>query len=137
MSEATTVTNTLSIAAVPPAPPEAHQRADGEATESNLRKLPDICYALVACKAPGSRIVAIKAGERGHYVTSFDAEGMELASARVLVDRLNVRLGVTDEQHAAMVAGSMFGFHVPGANPDHPSNRGGASLRVLDASMAR
>ncbi|MGJ7523745.1 DUF3560 domain-containing protein [Variovorax sp. LT1P1] len=30
MSEATTVTNTLSIAAVPPAPPEAHQRADGE-----------------------------------------------------------------------------------------------------------
>ena len=58
MSEAATVTNTLSIAAVPPAPSEAQQRADGEATESNIRKLPDICYALVACKVPGTRIVA-------------------------------------------------------------------------------
>jgi hypothetical protein len=47
-----------------------------------------------------------------------------------------VKLGVTDEQQAAMVAGSMFGFHVPGADPDHPTNRGGA-LRALDASMSR
>ena len=136
MSKANTVTHSPSNAAVPPAPPEAHQRAEREAMESNLLKLPDVCFALIASAPPGSRIVLIRSGRRGHYVTHFDTEHMPLAVARVFVDRLNAPTGVTNEQHAAMVAGSMFGFHVPDADPDHSGNRGGA-LRSLDGSMSR
>ncbi|MDM0036807.1 hypothetical protein QTI33_32055 [Variovorax sp. J22P271] len=134
MSEATTrITNTLLTAAVPSAPPEAHQRAAGGRGAGNLSKLPVLCYALVPSNEPGRRIALIKAGERGYYVTDFDGQAMELAEARILVDRLNVRMGVTDAQHQAMVAGAAFGFHVPAADPDHPSN--GGTLRTVDASM--
>ncbi|MDM0032087.1 hypothetical protein QTI33_08035 [Variovorax sp. J22P271] len=53
-------------------------------------------------------------------MTDFDGQAMELAEARILVDRLNVRMGVTDAQHQAMVAGSAFGFHVPAAEHFEP-----------------
>ena len=121
MSEATTqTTNTLSIAAVPSAPTEAHQRAD-LGTE-NLKKLPALCYGLIARNDPGKRIVIIRAGERGYYQTDFDSASLSLASAQVLVDRLNVRLGVTDAQQLAMAAGFAFGFNIPAADPEHPVN---------------
>lgn len=108
-----------SIAGVPLANDEPVERE-----QCNLSKLPDFCYALIVKNVPGRRIVAIKAGVRGHYVTSFDGVTMDLAEARILVDRLNVRMGVTDAQHQAMIAGSNFGFHVPAADPEHPANTG-------------
>jgi len=122
MSDTTTLqsTNTLANAAVPSAPPEAHQRAVAKAR--NLSKLPDLCYGLLETNQPGHRIVLLRAGERGYYNTEFDRATMPLAAARVLVDQLNVRLGVTDAQQLAMIAGSAFGFHVPGADPDHHLN---------------
>ena len=50
----------------------------------DLSNLPVLCYALVPSNEPGRRIVLIKAGERGYYVTDFDAQAMELAEARIL-----------------------------------------------------
>ena len=137
MSDATTIerTNTLPAADVPSAPPEAHQRAALKALAQNVFKLPDVCFAMVASNEPGKRIVLIRAGERGFYVTEYDAPSLEAAEVRVLVDRLNVGMGVTDAQQQAMVAGSAFGFHVPAADPDHPTNTGG-TLRTVDSSMA-
>lgn len=85
----------------------------------NLAKLPDLCYALIACHAPGERIVILKKGQCGYFCTDFDSPTSTLAIARQVVDMLNDRLGITEAQKLAMVAGSMAGFHVPAANPDH------------------
>jgi hypothetical protein len=71
----------------------------------------------------------------GYYSTGHDAPVFSVAAARVLVDRLNVRIGVTDAQQLAMVAGSLYGFHVPAADPEHPTNTG--ALRAVDPSMMR
>lgn len=130
VSDTTTLqtTNPLSSADVPSAPPEAHQRAVAKAR--NLTKLPDFCYGLLETNPPGRRIVIIRAGERGHYVTGSDSPTMPLAAARVLVDRLNVRLGVTDAQQLAMIAGSAFGFHVPAADPDHRCHKGSSAAMI-------
>ena len=126
MSEAPTqTTNILSIAADRSAPAGARQRAD--LGKENLKKLPALCYGLIATNDPGKRVVIIRAGERGYYQTDFDSASLSLASAQVLVDRLNVRLGVTDAQQLAMAAGLAFGFSIPAADPEHPVN---ACVRV-------
>lgn len=72
-----------------------------------MAKLPDLCFAI----KPGSddEVVAIKKGERGYWTT----KNMVPAD----VDTFNKKLGVTKEQVEAMVAGSLFGFDVPGADP--------------------
>lgn len=109
-----------SAAAIRFAVQRARRSAARNRRASSLAKLPPLCYALVANNAPGHRVVIIKAGDRGHYLTEYDGPTMELAAARILVDRLNVRMGVTDAQQEAMLAGSTFGFHVPAADPEHP-----------------
>lgn len=93
-------------------------------------------YTFIPSRPVGQRIGIIKAGERGFHVTDHDGESLSEAAARLLVDRLNVRIGVTDARQLAMIAGSAFGFHVPAADPDHPSNTGG-TLREVDTSMCR
>jgi hypothetical protein len=88
-----------------------------ELSRANLARLPNLCYALIDCREPGSRIVLIKAGESGYYKTDVDRPTLELDAAREIVDRLNSRLGVTPRQVEAMACGSAFGWHVPGADP--------------------
>nr|WP_251010798.1 hypothetical protein [Variovorax paradoxus] len=41
----------------------------------------EICYGLIETNAPARRIVAIRAGERGYYVTDFDSETLKDAEA--------------------------------------------------------
>lgn len=45
-------------------------------------------------------------------------EGFYLLTSGEHPDSFNKRLGVTPAQREAMICGSMFGFHVPGADPD-------------------
>jgi hypothetical protein len=69
-----------------------------------LRDLPPFC----AVRIPSSGQPAlVKRGEQGYWprVHSFD------------VEVFNRRMGVTLAQAEAMLAGSMFGFDVPGADP--------------------
>jgi hypothetical protein len=47
-----------------------------------------------------------------------DLRGQELA------DRMNRALGVSKQQEIAMKCGSMFGWHVPGADPNHYDEAG-------------
>ena len=69
-------------------------------------KLPDICAA--AHPVDGSPIV-IRRSESGYYPAraGFDIEGF------------NARHGITAKHVECMLVGSMFGWHVPGANLDY------------------
>jgi hypothetical protein len=84
---------------------------------TNLQKLPERCYLLTAGK-PGmfstdAPIVALVRGEPGYYPIHGPAEG-----AAERVQRLNANRGASPQQVAAMLAGSMFGWHVPAADAD-------------------
>lgn len=78
-----------------------------------LRKsLPEQCYTNLL---ETSDIVLLKKGETGCYKTELCAVSKEEAEA--IVNEMNAKLGVTPPQREAMKAGSMFGFHVPAADP--------------------
>ena len=74
--------------------------------------LPETCFSILPSSG---QLIIIRCGERGYYPSEWDAgnreENREIASSH------NVRRGITDIQEAAMLAGSMFGWNTPGANP--------------------
>jgi hypothetical protein len=72
---------------------------------STLQKLPEICAARLP--ATGEPIL-IRRGVMGYYPTNH----------RLDVAEFNRKRGITPEQAEAMLAGSMFGWEVPGADPD-------------------
>lgn len=73
--------------------------------KANIAKLPIVC----AERNPSdNQPILIQAGESGFYPapSSLDVEGF------------NRRHGVTERERDAMLAGSMFGWEVPAADPD-------------------
>ena len=81
--------------------------------------LPDNCY----CVLPGSdEIIIVRKGESGYYRT--DKYGHDRAQALAIVDECNEIGGVSKAQAAAMLAGSMFGWHIPGADPKNYDEQG-------------
>lgn len=73
--------------------------------QENLSKLPPFC----ASRLPSTNEpILIKAGERGYY------RGWPGLNP----EEFNAEIGVTEAQVSAMEAGSMFGWEVPGANPE-------------------
>lgn len=83
--------------------------------------LPDRCYAVL----PSSdEIVIIKKGESGYCRT--DKYGHGRAEALDIVDEYNERGGVSRAQAAAMLAGSMFGWETPAADPKNYDAQGRA-----------
>jgi len=83
----------------------------------NICKLPKLCYFTHDTDGPSFII----AGEGGYTPLWQEVD----------VDQLNTMLGVTAPQVKAMVAGSMFGWHLPCADPDSPINR----ERVVDVGI--
>jgi hypothetical protein len=85
-----------------------------ESLTEDKHDLPDMCYIDIATGGIG----IVKKGESGYYQTDLaetnKVSGKEKAE---LVDKLNKNLGVTKAQAQAMQVGSMFGWHVPGADP--------------------
>ena len=81
--------------------------------ENNLSKLPETCYSV--SEYPGE-LIQLRRGMSGYLETNLSTPDKE--KNRALADKLNAELGVTKEQEQAMSVGSMFGFHVPGADPD-------------------
>lgn len=74
-----------------------------------VHTLPLTCAArLLSDNSP----ILIKRGESGYTPLSRDFD----------VDSYNARRHVTDAQINAMLAGSMFNWSVPGADPLHPAN---------------
>jgi len=82
-------------------------------------KLPKYCIVFVEGMEPGRRIGIIKRGEKGYYETDWDSPNREDdALVREAVKSMNEQRGVTPAQALAMKIGSMFGWHVPAADPD-------------------
>lgn len=80
------------------------------------RGLPEIAYVDNREKVYGdSPVIAIKRGETGYYPIQ----------TTVTAADLNAQSGVTAEQVEAMLAGSMFGWHVKAALPRNSASTGG------------
>lgn len=75
------------------------------------RSLPDQCFSFLESTG---EIILIDKGEQGYTPTGKFAEN---ATPREGVDALNKAKGVTRAQEAAMVAGSMYGWEKPAADP--------------------
>lgn len=73
---------------------------------------PDFCYSILPSSG---QIIKIQKGESGYYPTN--TEWMNDTAKREYVDHVNDKLGVSKAQEAAMLAGSMFGWDVPAADP--------------------
>lgn len=82
--------------------------------------LPEKCFSYL--ESTGEMIV-IQKGERGYTPT--DSYGKNM-TPREAVNKLNEALGVSRAQEEAMVAGSMFGWAVPGADPKNYDAEGHA-----------
>ena len=96
-----------------------------------LRKsLPERCFGYL--KATGE-IVVLQKGQKGYAPTEKFAEN---ETPQECVDSLNAAMGVTKAQAAAMEAGSMFGWHVPGADPKNYDGNG-VPLPPGDAARQR
>lgn len=78
-----------------------------------LKKLPYECYAVLPSEE--GRLIRIIRGIPGyvpHTLYGTDEQAQKVA------DQSNAELGVSGPQVEAMKCGSMFGWHVPGADPD-------------------
>jgi hypothetical protein len=85
----------------------------------NLEKLPARCYSVLLTHP---ELIIIQAGEKGYYKTNqaWPKEEIKLRNITMdqFADELNKSEGVTKAQREAMETGSMWGWHVPGADPD-------------------
>jgi hypothetical protein len=79
---------------------------------ANLAKLPELCYSVDP--ADPREVVVIKAGVKGYY-PAYRRDTPE--AGQLLADQLNKQMNVTKAVEMAMISGSMFGWHVPGADP--------------------
>ncbi len=86
--------------------------------KENIAKLPAFCFVIDLMT---NGIIKVVAGESGYYRTPYDSDATQAQA-----DALNKKLGVNRAQAEAMMVGSMFGWEVPGANPDryHPETGG-------------
>lgn len=102
------------------------------AAQANCAKLPELSYAFIKTHEAGNRIVVIKRGEPGYYPTTLDHSTLSEEHAIDIVDGYNQRMGVTEDQAAAMLDGSFGGFGSPVADPDFH-----ARLRLAKTGAAK
>ena len=80
--------------------------------------LPEKCFAALETS---EEMVLIERGEPGYTHSGMFPEGQEKHEA---ADALNDAMGVTKAQAAAMLAGSMFGWDAPAADPKNYDEKG-------------
>lgn len=75
--------------------------------------LPEFCYAVMI--GDPEQAILIKRGDSGYrpYTKGHPPQ------VEAFVNDRNELLGVTPAQREAMIAGSMFGWHTPGADPSN------------------
>lgn len=81
--------------------------------------LPEQCYGILP---DTGELTIVKKGESGYYRTDISMGSKE--ENRALADEYNGKLGVSKAQAAAMLVGSMFGWQVPGADPQNYDENG-------------
>lgn len=94
--------------------------------------LPERCYVYVPSS---NEIGVIQKGESGYYKT--DIPVYDSKDAKALVIEQNEKLDVTKAQAEAMKGGSMFGWHVPAADPKNYDAQGRAIRNNNDRGEAR
>ena len=82
--------------------------------------LPEKCFSI---SEYSNELIEVTKGYSGY---SHAEKELGSLTPREAADRLNHELGVTKEQEQAMVAGSMFGWATPAADPAHYDKNGNA-----------
>jgi hypothetical protein len=79
--------------------------------------IPEVCYAFLEEE---SAVIGILRGQPGYRIPgNLPDQARESSSiGKAWVDRQNDKMGVTPAQREAMAAGSMFGWHLPIADPE-------------------
>lgn len=99
--------------------------------------IPAICYSILPSSG---EVIQIRNGEAGYYPTR--TEWMNDSEKKDYVMHQNRLLGVSKAQEAAMLAGSMFGWNVPAADPRSydkdgkpkpPSRKADLNSKIADA----
>jgi hypothetical protein len=87
--------------------------------QQNIAKCPAKCYSV---NLVNGQLIELRAGEKGYYRLGQAWPQHECKDRKITMDEfadvLNVENGVTKNQREAMECGSMWGWEVPGANPD-------------------
>lgn len=80
--------------------------------------LPEYCHSVLPTSG---ELILISRGTEGYMPANEKADG---ETGRDAADRLNQRAGITKAQEEAMLAGSMFGWAVPAADPKNYDDHG-------------
>lgn len=84
--------------------------------------LPEKCYSVTA---DTDMMIIIVKGEAGHYIAGKNPKD----TSREGADAENKAMGITKAQESAMIAGSMFGWEVPAADPQNYDEQGRLIIR--------
>lgn len=98
---------------------EKTERNGTTCAPENPPHLPDMCFSTLP---PTGEMIVIEKGKKGYGKCGFSTPNGE--QNRTLADRLNIRAGITRQQEAAMVGGSMFGWATPAAKTSSYDVRG-------------
>lgn len=94
--------------------------------------LPEICYSILPSTGD---VIIIKHGESGYYRCEYSTE--DKAFNREFANDRNANLGVSKAQIEAMLAGSMYGWDVPAADPKNYDENGTPLRNTKDRGDAR
>ena len=89
--------------------------ANGHTVEPVNPRLPEVCFSVLPSSG---ELIMIKRNESG-YFPCHDRSSADPKVNRAYADDRNAKLGVSKAQEQAMLAGSMFGWHVPAAQPEN------------------
>ena len=111
----------------------AERMEQSDATFIPLRSdLPEICYSILPSTGD---VIIIKHGESGYYRCEYSTE--DKAFNREFANDRNANLGVSKAQVEAMIAGSMYGWDVPAADPKSYDENGTLLRNTKDRGDAR
>lgn len=94
--------------------------------------LPEVCYSILPSTGD---VIIIKHGESGYYRSEYSTE--DKAFNREFANDRNANLGVSKAQVEAMLAGSMYGWDVPAADPKSYDENGTPLRNTKDRGDAR
>ena len=94
--------------------------------------LPEVCYSILPSTGD---VIIIKHGESGYYRCEYSTE--DKAFNREFANDRNTNLGVSKAQVEAMLAGSMYGWDVPAADPKSYDVNGTLLRNTKDRGDAR
>ena len=94
--------------------------------------LPEVCYSILPST---DDVIIIKHGESGYYRCEYSTE--DKAFNREFANDRNANLGVSKAQVEAMLAGSMYGWDMPAADPKSYDENGTPLRNTKDRGDAR